>query len=95
MHAQEEAEKANHSYIGTEHLLLGLRREPEGLAARVLTTLGIEVDGVRAKIAEVLGRPGPHKLVQIIPTSRVKPVIELAFDEAQKLRDDFVGTEHL
>ncbi|MDQ6918138.1 MAG: hypothetical protein M3Z98_02145 [Candidatus Dormibacteraeota bacterium] len=95
LHAQEEAEKANHSYIGTEHLLLGLLREPEGLAARVLTSLGIGIDAVRTRIEDVLGRSSPHKLVQIIPTSRVKRAIELAFDEAQKMRDDFVGTEHL
>jgi ATP-dependent Clp protease ATP-binding subunit ClpA len=94
-HAQTEAERANHSYIGTEHLLLGLLGEPEGLAAKALWGLGIYLDAVRVTIERVVGRDEPRKIVQIIPTSTVKRTIELAFDEAKKMHSDWVGTEHL
>jgi ATP-dependent Clp protease ATP-binding subunit ClpC len=80
--AQEEAERAHHSYIGTEHLLLGLLRQPDTTAAEVLRELGIDIDAVRATIASVLGRNERIDIRQIIPTSRVKKVIEIAFEEA-------------
>jgi ATP-dependent Clp protease ATP-binding subunit ClpA len=93
--AQEEAERAHHSYIGTEHLLLGLLRERESLAAVALKNLGIELDKVRHTIEAVLGRNERIIIQQIIPTSRVKKVIEIAFEEATGMGHNYVGTEHL
>src|SRR5207245_1893773 len=79
--AQEEAQRSHHSYIGTEHLLLGLLREGEGLAAKVLSNLGVEIGKVRQTIESVLGRNERIIIQQIIPTSRVKKVIEISFEE--------------
>src|SRR5947209_5195750 len=93
--AQEEAERSHHSYIGTEHLLLGLLREGEGLAAKVLNNLGIEINKVRATIESVLGRNERIIIQQIIPTSWVKKVIEISFEEARRMGTNYVGTEHL
>ncbi len=93
--AQDEAEKSHHSYIGTEHLLLGLIRQDEGLAAKVLAGLGVEIEEVRSTIESVLGRNERIRAQQIIPTSRVKKVIEIAFQEAQRMRNGNVETEHL
>jgi ATP-dependent Clp protease ATP-binding subunit ClpC len=93
--AQDEAEKSHHSYIGTEHLLLGLLREGDGLAAKVLGNLGVEIDKVRTTIESVLGRNERIIVQQIIPTSRVKKVIEIAFEEAKRMNNTYVGTEHL
>jgi ATP-dependent Clp protease ATP-binding subunit ClpA len=93
--AQEEAEKSHHSYIGTEHLLIGLLREGDGLAARALADFGVEIEGVRTAIANVLGANERIRVQQIIPTSRVKKVIELAFEEAQRTTETHVGTQHL
>ncbi|MGH7666890.1 MAG: Clp protease N-terminal domain-containing protein [Candidatus Dormibacteria bacterium] len=93
--AQDEAEKSHHSYIGTEHLLLGLLREGEGLAAKVLANLGIEIDRVRDTIDSVLGRNERIIVEQIIPTSRVKKVIDSAVEEAKQRNCTYVGTEHL
>ncbi len=93
--AQEEAERSHHSYIGTEHLLLGLLREGEGLAAKALNNLGIEINKVRSTIESVLGRNERIIIQQIIPTSRVKKVIEIAFEEARRMGNNYVGTEHL
>jgi hypothetical protein len=93
--AQEEAERAHHSYIGTEHLLLALIREGDGLAGRALKNLGLEIRGVRTTIQSVLGRNERIVVQRIIPTSRVKKVIEIAFDEAARAGDEFVGTGHL
>jgi len=93
--AQEEAERSHHSYIGTEHLLLGLIREGDGLAAVVLRTLGIDLATVRARIESVLGRNERIIIQQIIPTSRVKKVIEISFEEAKRMGHNYVGTEHL
>src|SRR4030081_254409 len=93
--AQEEAERSHHSYIGTEHLLLGLLREGEGLAAKVLNNLGVEINKVRATIESVLGRNERIIIQQIIPTSRVKKVIEISFEEARRMGNNYVGTEHL
>jgi ATP-dependent Clp protease ATP-binding subunit ClpC len=93
--AQDEAERSHHSYIGTEHLLLGLLREGEGLAAKVLNNLGVEINKVRATIESVLGRNERIIIQQIIPTSRVKKVIEISFEEARRMGNNYVGTEHL
>jgi ATP-dependent Clp protease ATP-binding subunit ClpA len=93
--AQEEAERSHHSYIGTEHLLLGLLRQREGLAAKVLNNLGVEISKVRQTIESVLGRNERIIIKQIIPTSRVKKVIEISFEEARRMGHNFVGTEHL
>ncbi len=95
MLAQEEAERAHHSYIGTEHLLLGLLREDHGIAHLALTNLGIGIEAARATIEAVLGREERVIIQQIIPTSRVKRVIEVAFDEARSMGDHHVGTEHI
>ena len=94
--AQEEAERAHHSYIGTEHVLLGLMREGEGIAAKVLNNLGVEIDKVRRTIQPLLG-PNERLTVQqqVIPTSRVKKVIEISFEEARRMGDNYVGSEHL
>jgi ATP-dependent Clp protease ATP-binding subunit ClpC len=93
--AQEEAERSHHSYIGTEHLLLGLLREGEGLAAKVLNNLGVEIGKVRQTIESVLGRNERIIIQQIIPTSRVKKVIEISIEEARRMGHNYVGTEHL
>src|SRR6202165_1302943 len=93
--AQEEAERSHHSYIGTEHLLLGLLREGEGLAAKVLNNLGVEINKVRATIESVLGRNERTIIQQIVPTSRVKKVIEISFEEARRMGNTYIGTEHL
>ncbi len=93
--AQEEAERSRHSYIGTEHLLLGLMRDQDGLAARALQDLGLEIDKVRATIEAALHRSERVIIQQIIPTSRVKKVIEIAFEEARRMGSHYVGSEHL
>jgi ATP-dependent Clp protease ATP-binding subunit ClpC len=94
--AQEEAEIGHLSYIGTEHLLLGLMRDQEGMGARVLQNLGLETDKVRAAIASVLGRDEQvTRKHGIIPTSRVKKVIEIAFEEALRRGTHHPGSEHL
>ena len=94
--AQEEAERSHHIYIGTEHVLLGLLREGDGIAAKVLNNLGVEIDKVRQTIQPLVG-PTERLLVQqqIIPTSRVKKVIELSFEEARRTGHNYVGSEHL
>ena len=93
--AQKEAEAAGHSYIGTEHLLLGLIGVQEGAAARALESLGVKLESARAAIAAVLGGHERILLSQITPTARVKRVIELAFDEAQRIGSAHVGTAQL
>jgi ATP-dependent Clp protease ATP-binding subunit ClpA len=93
--AQEEAQRSHHSYIGTEHLLLGLLRQTEGEAYEVLSELRIDIDTVRQTIATVLGRNERIIIQQIIPTSRVKMVIEIAFEEARRLGHESVDTGHL
>jgi hypothetical protein len=93
--AQEEAERSHHSYIGTEHLLLGLLRNESSTAYRVLTDLGISIEQVRKTIASVLGQNERIQIQQIIPTSRVKTVIEISFEEARKMGRSDVDTGHL
>ncbi|MHB8589939.1 MAG: ATP-dependent Clp protease ATP-binding subunit [Candidatus Dormibacteraceae bacterium] len=94
--AQEEAETSHHSYIGTEHVLLGLLREGDGIAAKVLNNLGVEIEKVRQTVESLVGRDkGLTVLQQIIPTARVKKVIELSFEEARRTGHNYVGSEHL
>ncbi len=93
--AQEEAQRFNHNYIGTEHILLGLVRESEGVAAKVLTNLGIDLNKVRAAVEFIIGRGGKSTSTELGLTPRAKRVIELAVDEARRLNHNYVGTEHL
>ncbi len=94
--AQDEAIRFNHNYIGTEHLLLGLVREGEGVAARVLDSLGVELSKVRTAVEFIIGRGDSTTAPSDITLSpRTKKVIELAIDEARKLGHSHVGTEHL
>src|SRR5437867_8970727 len=94
--AQNEAVLLNHNYIGVEHLLLGLIREGEGVAARVLDSLGVELSKVRAAVEFTVGRGDSTTAPSEITLSpRTKKVIELAIDEARKLGHSHVGTEHL
>ena len=94
--AQDEAIRFNHNYIGTEHLLLGLVREGEGAAARVLDSMGVELSKVRVSVESIIGRGDSTKTPSEITLSpRTKKVIELAIDEARKLGHSHVGTEHL
>jgi len=93
--AQEEATRFNHNYIGTEHLLLGLVREGEGVAARVLTNLGVELNRVRSAVEFIIGRGDRMIVGEISLTPRAKMVIELAVDEARRFGHHYIGTEHL
>jgi ATP-dependent Clp protease ATP-binding subunit ClpC len=93
--AQEEAERSHHSYIGTEHVLLGLLRETDGIAAKVLNNLGVEIGKVRQTIESLLGRTERIVVQQIVPTSRVKKVIEISFEEARRMGHNYIGSEHL
>ena len=93
--AQEEAQRFNHNYIGTEHILLGLVRETDGVAARVLSNLGVELQKVRAAVEFIIGRGERTAPGEIGLTPRAKKVIELAVDEARRLNHHHIGTEHL
>jgi ATP-dependent Clp protease ATP-binding subunit ClpC len=93
--AQEEARNLNHSYIGTEHILLGLVREEEGVAARVLTNLGVGLGKVRSAVEFIIGRGDKPGSGETGLTPRAKKVIELSIDEARQLGHNYIGTEHL
>jgi hypothetical protein len=93
--AQDEARALGHAYIGTEHLLLGLLREQEGLAARALEQLGLSVEGVRAHVTEIIGRGEGQPVGQVPFTPRAKKVLELALREALSLGHGYIGTEHV
>ena len=93
--AQEEAQRFNHNYIGTEHILLGLVRETDGVAARVLASLNIELSKVRSAVEFIIGRGDRAASGEIGLTPRSKKVIELAVDEARRLNHHYIGTEHL
>ena len=93
--AQEEAQRFNHNYIGTEHILLGLVRETDGVAAKVLANLGVELNKVRAAVEFIIGRGERSTPGEIGLTPRAKKVIELAVDEARRLSHHYIGTEHL
>jgi bifunctional DNase/RNase len=93
--AQEEAQRFQHNFIGTEHLLLGLIRGGEGVAIKVLQNLGVEPNKVRAATEFIIGRGDRIVLGEIGLTPRAKKVIELAVDEARRLNHHYIGTEHL
>jgi ATP-dependent Clp protease ATP-binding subunit ClpC len=94
--AQEEARALKHNYIGTEHILLGLLREEEGLAARVLESLDITVEEVREQVKRLVGRGDEDIVTGQIPfTPRAKKVLELALREALALGHNYIGTEHV
>ena len=93
--AQEEAQRFNHTYIGTEHILLGLVRETDGVAAKVLSNLGVELNKVRSAVEFIIGRGERTTTGEIGLTPRAKKVIELAVDEARRLQHNYIGTEHL
>ena len=93
--AQEEARALKHNYIGTEHLLLGLLREEEGVAARVLDGLEVSVEEVRAAVVRIVGSGEESPQGQIPFTPRAKKVLELALREALSLGHNYIGTEHI
>ncbi len=93
--AQEEARLLNHSYIGTEHILLGLIHEGEGVAAKALETLGISLEAVRAQVEEIIGQGGSSPSGHIPFTPRAKKVLELSLREALQLGHNYIGTEHI
>ncbi len=93
--AQEEARMLNHNTIGTEHLLLGLIHEGEGVAARALESLGISLEAVRQQVEEVVGRGEEPPSGHIPFTARAKKVLELSLREAIQLGHDHIGTEHI
>ncbi len=93
--AQEEAQRFNHNYIGTEHILLGLVRETEGVAARVLSNLGVDLSKVRSAVEFIIGRGERPAQGEIGLTPRAKKVVELAVDEARRMNHTYIGTEHL
>ena len=93
--AQEEAQRFNHNYIGTEHILLGLVRETEGVAARVLANLGVDLSKVRSAVEFIIGRGERPAQGEIGLTPRAKKVVELAVDEARRMNHTYIGTEHL
>ena len=95
MLAQDEARAFRHNYIGTEHLLLGLLREEEGLAARVLASLDIALVEVRAQVARIVGQGDEVTSGQIPFTPRAKKVLELSLREALSLGHNYIGTEHV
>jgi len=93
--AQEEARRFNHNYIGTEHILLGLVREEEGMAAKILSNLGIGLNKVRSAVEFIIGRGEGSTQNEVGLTPRAKRVIELAVDEARFLGHQYIGTEHI
>jgi ATP-dependent Clp protease ATP-binding subunit ClpC len=93
--AQEEAKMLNHNYIGTEHLLLGLIHEGEGVAAKALEALGISLDAVREQVQEIIGQGQQAPTGHIPFTPRAKKVLELSLREALQLGHSYIGTEHL
>ncbi len=95
MLAQEEARLLNHSFIGTEHILLGLISEGEGVAAEALATLGISLEGVREKVEETIGMSGSAPTDPAPFTPRAKKVLELSLREALQMGHRYIGTEHL
>jgi ATP-dependent Clp protease ATP-binding subunit ClpC len=93
--SQEHARLLGHSYIGTEHVLLGLIHEGEGVAAKVLTDLGVSLDAVRNQVEEIIGQGGTSPSGNIPFTPRVKKVIEYSLREGLHLGHNYIGTEHL
>lgn len=93
--AQEEAQRLHHHYMGTEHLLLGLVREGEGVGAQVLKSIGVDLEKVRFSVELIIGQ-GKHEATgEVRLTPRAKKVIELAVDEARRLDHQYIGSEHV
>ena len=92
--AQEEAVRLGHQNIGTEHILLGLIKEGEGIAAKALQSLNINLEKVQQEVEALIGK-GQEKPINIAYTPRAKKVIELSMDEARKIGHTYVGTEHI
>ena len=95
VHAQEEARRVNHNYIGTEHLLLGLLREKEGVAAKALASMDISLEDVRGQVEEIIGRGETMPAGNIPFTPRAKKVLELSLRESIQLGHNYIGSEHL
>jgi ATP-dependent Clp protease ATP-binding subunit ClpC len=93
--AEAECRRLHHGYIGTEHLLLGLALEGEGITARALTHFGIEPNKVRTQIEFIMGRGDGLILGEVDLTPRAKTMIDFAAEEAQRLKQHAIGTEHL
>jgi ATP-dependent Clp protease ATP-binding subunit ClpC len=93
--AQEEARMLDHDYIGTEHILLGLVREGQGVAAKALEAMGIGLNAVRQEVEEIIGRGQSAKAGHIPFTPRAKKVLELSLREALQLGHTYIGTEHI
>jgi ATP-dependent Clp protease ATP-binding subunit ClpA len=93
--AQEEARLLNHNYIGTEHILLGLIHDGEGVAAKALESLGISLEAVRSQVEEIIGQGGSSPPGHIPFTPRAKKVLELSLREALQLGHNYIGTEHI
>jgi ATP-dependent Clp protease ATP-binding subunit ClpC len=93
--AQEEARLLNHNYIGTEHLLLGLIHEGEGVAATALESLGMSLEAVRGQVEEIIGQGQSAPTGHIPFTPRAKKVLELSLREAKQLGHNYIGTEHI
>ena len=93
--AQEEARLLNHNYIGTEHILLGLIHEGEGVAAKALESLGISLEAVRTQVEEIIGQGQSAPTGHIPFTPRAKKVLELSLREALELGHNYIGTEHI
>jgi excisionase family DNA binding protein len=93
--AHEEAQRLNHNFIGTEHLLLGLLREDEGVAAHVLRRLNVKLDAARERVEFIVGKGDRSVTGKVSLTGRTKKAIELAVEEARSLRHKYVGPEHL
>ncbi|GAH29061.1 unnamed protein product, partial [marine sediment metagenome] len=95
MIAQEEAINLNHDYIGTEHILIGLIKEEEGVASQVLRQLGVNVDKVVEEVERLVGKGEYQQVGEIAFTPRAKKVLELASQEASQLKNNYIGTEHI
>jgi ATP-dependent Clp protease ATP-binding subunit ClpA len=93
--AQEESRRFNHDYIGTEHLLLGLVREGDGVAARVLNNMGVQFPKIRSAVEFIIGRGEGEPGLDVRLSPRCRKVLELAVDESRKLEHHYIGTEHL
>jgi ATP-dependent Clp protease ATP-binding subunit ClpC len=93
--SQDEARLLNHNYIGTEHILLGLVHEDEGVAARALRSLNVRLDAVRGEVEEIIGQGGSPPSEHIPFTPRAKKVLELSLREAIQLGHNYIGTEHI
>src|SRR5215471_1176218 len=95
MLAQEEARRLGHNFVGTEQILLGLIGEGTGIAAKTLKSMGVNLKDARIEVEKIIGRGSGFVAVEIPFTPRAKRVLEFAWDEARRLRHNYIGTEHL